>query len=150
MKTKGGREAVGAALGAVPSGLFVLVCEDDYAVVSWVQQAGFEPPAISVALKHERAVAGKVLAGKPFVLSVLPAGAVALSKPFLAGNAAGVQAALDEHGVMHGAVGYLRCRYRSHTSSGDHDVVVAEVTEGARLLPDQKPHVHQRRNGWQY
>ncbi len=150
MSAKTEKPTVGTVLGALPSGLFVLACDGDYSVVSWVQQAGFSPPAISVALAHGRAVATSVLAGKPFTLSALPDGALAMCKPFLAGDAAGAKAALDEHGVVRGALGWLKCRHRAHTHSGDHDVIVAEVLDGARLLPHAKPYVHLRRDGSRY
>lgn len=150
MNANAANAAVGAVLGAVPSGLYVLVCGGEYAVVSWVQQAGFAPPAISVALNRERAVARGVLGGALFMLSALPEGGLALAKPFLAGDAAGVQAALDDQQIVRGALAWLRCRYRTHARSGDHEIIVADVLDGARLVADAKPYVHLRRNGFNY
>lgn len=144
------RDAVGAVLAGLPSGLGVLVCGDDYSVVSWVQQAGFEPPAISVAVRHGRAVSASMQAGIEFTLSLVPEGAVKLTKPFLSGDRAHAMAELDERGVVRGALGWLRCRYLGQASSGDHDVMVGEVVAGERLLPDVKPYVHVRRDGFRY
>src|SRR4051794_13241966 len=66
------------ALGRVPSGLFILTVGNGEhgtgALVSWVQQCSFDPPAISVALKHGRALAGLLTNDEPFVLNQLAVG----------------------------------------------------------------------------
>ena len=46
-------------LGRIPSGVFVLTCGDGAGnmtgmLASWVQQAAFEPPMISVGVKNGR------------------------------------------------------------------------------------------------
>ena len=49
-----------SVLGRVPSGLFILTLrhnnEETGMLTSWVMQAGFEPPMVTVALKHGRHV----------------------------------------------------------------------------------------------
>src|SRR5947209_1057315 len=64
-----------AALGRVPSGLFVLTVrhgEDETGVLtSWVQQCSFEPPQITVALKHGREVSDWLEPDTAFILNVL-------------------------------------------------------------------------------
>jgi len=120
-------------------------------VVSWVQQAGFEPPMITLALRHGRGAAEGVLARKPFTLSVLPEDGIRLAKPFFAGDHAGVVSMLDGQGTLKGAHAWLRCEYERHISSGDHHVVLANVLEGS-LFPRQgsKPLVHLRKDGFRY
>ena len=63
------------ALGRVPSGIFVLTCRDDerdYAMLaSWVQQASFEPPSVSVAIASGRPIGQLLADSRPFVLNVL-------------------------------------------------------------------------------
>ena len=40
-------------------------------LASWVQQAGFDPPAITVAIKKGRYVVDWINDGAPFVVNVL-------------------------------------------------------------------------------
>ena len=145
------KEQIAPALGSLPSGLYVLACGEDFAVVSWVQQAGFEPPMITLALRHGRGAAEGVLARKPFTLSVLPEDGIRLAKPFFAGDRAGVASMLDEQGALKGAHAWLRCEYERHISSGDHHVVLANVSEGSPpLRQGSRPLVHLRKDGFRY
>src|SRR5689334_19879486 len=67
--------AVAAVLGKVPSGLFILTVrhgdQETGMLASWVMQAGFEPPMVSVAVKQGRYVGEWLTAGTPFVLNAL-------------------------------------------------------------------------------
>src|SRR4028118_903064 len=51
---------LGQALGRVPSGLYILTVRHDGKatgmLASWVQQAGFEPPMVTVAVNADRYV----------------------------------------------------------------------------------------------
>ncbi|MDZ4815271.1 MAG: flavin reductase family protein [Verrucomicrobiota bacterium] len=137
------------AIGALPASLYVLTCEGEYAIVSWVQQAGFVPPMISLALKHGRGVGEKIMAGSPFHLSILPENGMKLAKPFFSSDAPGISAALDLE-VLKDAHGYLQCKYVRHTESGDHSIVIAEVLTGKLLGKSEKPHIHLRKDGLKY
>ena len=68
-------EGLAAALGKVPSGLFVLTArngDDEVGMLaSWVQQCSFEPPQISVALKQGREVHAWLTDGAAFTLNIL-------------------------------------------------------------------------------
>src|SRR5918999_987649 len=48
------KQTVGKALGRVPSGVFILTAahngESAAMMASWVQQAAFDPPAVSIAM----------------------------------------------------------------------------------------------------
>ena len=88
---------LGAALGRVPSGLFILTVRGDDGratgmLASWVQQAGFEPPMVSVALHKDRYVADWVRAAGRFVLNQVPAGNKTLLRHFGKGFDPGVPA----------------------------------------------------------
>ena len=67
-----------AALGRVPSGLFVLTVARDSVetgmLASWVQQCSFQPPQITVAVQRGREIAGLLTPGSSFTLNVLEAG----------------------------------------------------------------------------
>lgn len=65
-------------LGKIPGGLFVLTAytitsegEPEGALVSWVQQAGFEPPMLTVCLKPERPIFERIQAMGGAVLNFL-------------------------------------------------------------------------------
>ena len=64
-----------SVLGRVPSGIFILTAgSGDRAtgmLASWVMQAGFEPPMVSVAVKKERYLADWISEGQPFVLNLV-------------------------------------------------------------------------------
>ena len=62
-------------LGRVPSGIFILTAgTGDRAtgmLASWVMQAGFDPPTVTVAVKLGRYVCAWIGDGEPFVLNVV-------------------------------------------------------------------------------
>ncbi|HTL28205.1 MAG TPA: flavin reductase, partial [Tepidisphaeraceae bacterium] len=68
------KHSIGKALGRVPSGVFILTARhSDQAsamMASWVQQASFHPPTVSIALAKDRPIAEIIRASKQCVLSV--------------------------------------------------------------------------------
>jgi flavin reductase (DIM6/NTAB) family NADH-FMN oxidoreductase RutF len=46
-------------------------------------------------------------------------------------------------------LGYFECRAKTHIDSGDHRIILAEVTHGD-MNNDQPPYVHVRKNGLRY
>ena len=62
-------------LGRVPSGVFILTigtgARSTGMLTSWVMQAAFEPPMVSVAVKLGRYVCDWLTAGEPFVLNLV-------------------------------------------------------------------------------
>src|SRR5215213_9889488 len=73
-------------LGRVTSGIFILtIGEDDRAtgmLASWVMQAGFDPPMVTVAVRQGRYVADWLTSGEPFVLNLVGEGQKHLLKHF--------------------------------------------------------------------
>jgi flavin reductase (DIM6/NTAB) family NADH-FMN oxidoreductase RutF len=150
-----------AVLGKVPSGLFILtVRHDDQEtgmLASWVMQAGFEPPMVSVAVKQGRYVEQWLSGGSPFVLNALGENHKSLLSHFGRGFEPG-EAAFNGLNVVRTAggipaladtLGYLECRPKGHVDSSDHRVFLAEVTAGT-LASDVSPYVHIRKNGLKY
>src|SRR5881396_183780 len=82
-----------AILGRIPSGVYVLTVrsgeQETGMLASWVMQAGFEPPTVSVAVKKGRYVADWLHAGRPFVLNVVPHGQAKTLQHFGRGFAPG-------------------------------------------------------------
>ena len=150
-----------AALGRVPSGLFVVTVRhgkhETGMLASWVQQCSFDPPQVSVAVNKERDVLDSLTDGALFVLNILPEGGKALVAHFGKGFARGEPAFTDlevarERGtppVLLASHAYLVCRVVGRADGGDHALVIARVTAGA-VLHDGKPTVHVRKNGLRY
>src|SRR5262245_44537847 len=83
-------------LGRVPSGIFILTVGSGTRatgmLASWVMQAGFEPPMVSVAVKLGRYVCDWITEGQPFVLNVVGESQKDLLKHFAKGFEPGAAA----------------------------------------------------------
>jgi flavin reductase (DIM6/NTAB) family NADH-FMN oxidoreductase RutF len=154
-------ESLAAALGRIPSGLFVLTAghghDETGMLASWVQQCSFDPPQVSVAVNKGRGLLDWLADGAAFVLNVLPEGGKSLvahfGKGFAPGEPAfeGLEVRRDRElpPVLLGAHAYLVCRVTGRLDAGDHVLVIGRVTAGA-VLHDGKPTVHTRKNGLRY
>ena len=148
-------------LGRVASGVYILtVGQEGRAtgmLASWVMQAGFEPPMVTVAVRLDRYVADWLTAGEPFVLNVVADGQKHLLKHFGKGFEpgqpafTGLETLLCDNGVpgLADAVGRLECERASHQDSGDHRIFLARVVRG-ELANDAAPMVHIRKTGANY
>jgi 3-hydroxy-9,10-secoandrosta-1,3,5(10)-triene-9,17-dione monooxygenase reductase component len=153
---------IGQALGKIPSGLYILtVRHEGHAtgmLVSWVQQAGFEPPMITAAVGTKRYVADWVASSRKFTLNQLPVGSKALIRHFGRGFAAdapafeGVAVRDGAQGgpVLEAALSFLDAEVVGELASGDHRVFLARVVAGALINPAAEPLVHLRANGFHY
>ena len=150
-----------SVLGRVPSGLFILTLrhnnEETGMLTSWVMQAGFEPPMVTVALKHGRHVTDWIAEGAPFVLNLLAENHKSLISHFGRGFQRGEEAlaglkvirTADGMPALGEALGYLECRPKGHVDSGDHRVFMAEMTLG-HMAAEGEPYIHVRKNGLKY
>jgi flavin reductase (DIM6/NTAB) family NADH-FMN oxidoreductase RutF len=151
-----------AALGRVPSGLFILtVRHGDRAtgmLASWVQQAGFEPPMLTVALQKDRFVADWVRSSGRFVLNQVPAGNKSLLRHFAKGFAPadlafkGVAIAQEilAGPVLAESLGHLEVERKDEVSGGDHVVILGRIVGGGLIHPEAQPMIHVRRSGLHY
>jgi flavin reductase (DIM6/NTAB) family NADH-FMN oxidoreductase RutF len=149
-------------LGRVPSGIFVLTVGTGPRATgmlsSWVMQAGFEPPMVSVAVKLGRSVCDWITAGEPFVLNLVGKSQNDLLKHFSRGFAPdepafdGLAVAPCRRGVpiLNDAVGHLECEPVRHVDSGDHRVFLAKVVRGRLNDDDTEPMIHVRKSGAKY
>jgi flavin reductase (DIM6/NTAB) family NADH-FMN oxidoreductase RutF len=154
-------ETLAAALGRIPSGLFVLTARDGVRetglLASWVQQCSFDPPQVSVAIRKGRDVLDWLRDGAVFVVNIIPEGGKALvahfGKGFEPGESAfeGVDVRRDGETppVLLASHAYVACRVVSRIDAGDHVLVIGRVERGA-VLHDGKPTVHVRKNGLRY
>lgn len=150
------------ALARIPSGLFVLTAgrgEASAAVlVSFVQQVGFDPPAVSVAVKKGRDHLLRLLrVERAFCLSVLAEGDKALLGHFAAGFPEGTDpfAGIDTERAANGvpflrtACAHLACELTGEADWSDHLLLCGRVL-GGDATRDRKPWVHLRKNGLGY
>ncbi len=154
-------ERIAPILGRVPSGIFILTVkngeQETGMLASWVQQAGFEPPMLTLAVKKGRYVADWLQRGLPFALNLVGAGHGGLVKHFAKGFDPGAPAFegleidRNEAGVplLHGTVGWLECEPAGSLESGDHHVFLARVADG-QFRENDKPMIHIRRDGMKY
>ena len=159
--TESVNENIGAALGRIPSGLFILTTQWEEhrggMLVSWVQQVCFQPPMISVALAKGRSIIPLITCSRQFGLCQLSRSEKTLLRKF-----AGVIKddedpflGLDliktsKLPILAGALSYLECEVASHIDvDGDHELFVGRVVAGAAITDDE-PIVHLRDNGFKY
>jgi flavin reductase (DIM6/NTAB) family NADH-FMN oxidoreductase RutF len=150
-----------AALGRIPSGLFILTARRDEAetgmLASWAQQCSFTPPLLSVALQQGRGMAGWLTDDSWFTLNILDDTQTDMIAHFGKGFApgeeafAGLAVERPESGgpVLSEALAYLECRVRSRCPAGDHVLFVGECVRG-RLLGEGQPMTHVRKSGFHY
>ena len=156
------KKAFDPVLGRVPSGIFILtvgVGERATGMLSsWVMQAGFEPPMVSVAVKLGRYVCDWLSEGQPFVLNLVGESQTDLVKHFGKGFEPGAPA-FNGVAIAHCArgvpvltetLGHLECEPVRHEDSGDHRVFLARVVRGKLRHADAQPMVHVRRSGANY
>lgn len=152
---------IALALGRIPSGIFILTAahagEQTGMLASWVMQAGFDPPTLSVAVARKRYLAEWLSQGAAFGLSIVGHNDRALLKHFGRGFEQG-QNAFEGLALEHGpsgtplladALATLECRPTGHLDTGDHRLFVAEILWG-RVQEGVEPLVHLRRNGLGY
>ena len=154
------RKGMLAALGRVPSGLFILTIRHGDAetgmLASWVQQCSFDPPQLTVAVKRERDLAAWLTEGAAFTVNVLDDTQtdmiVHFGRGFAAGEPAftGLEVERTEHGpVLSEALACLACRVAARCAAGDHDLIVGRVV-GGRMLGEGQPMIHVRKSGLHY
>lgn len=154
------RATIGTAIGRIPSGCSILTVEHagraTGVLVSWVQQASFDPPCLTVCLKHGRPAGALVDQSRRFVLSLVGEDPTAIFKHFAKGFSleedafAGLAVTAGEFGPMiDDCIAHIGCEVREKVEAGDHDVYIAEV-KAAAAQPGAAPYVHLRKSGFNY
>lgn len=156
------RKGVGSAIGRIPSGLFILTArhEDRRAgtLVSWVQQVGFEPPMVSVAVAKDRPILSMVSGSRYFGLCQLREDDKVLLRKFAGGCDPGEDPFLGVDlvsktqtvvPILANVLAYLECEVKVHVDAdSDHDIFVGKVLRGSCC--DGQPFIHVRENGFRY
>ena len=128
-------------------------------LASWVSQASFSPPGLTVAVARDRAVEALLHVEDVFVLNVLAAGRETgpmkqFLQPFAPGadRFAGLELAESPSGqpLLPEGLAWLECCVRQRMECGDHWLLYAEAQAGALLDATATTAVHQRRSGAHY
>jgi flavorubredoxin/flavin reductase (DIM6/NTAB) family NADH-FMN oxidoreductase RutF len=126
---------------------------------SWVSQATFDPPGISLAITKDRAVETLLYPGSKFVLNVIGEGnqqdyVKHFRKSFAPGEdrfSSFPTASADNGGIiLTDAIAYIECSASKRMECGDHWVIYATVDNGKLLQTDTVTAIHRRKAGNHY
>jgi len=156
------KQTVGKALGRIPSGVFVLTAAHenrrDAMLASWVQQVGFDPPAISIAVAKGRPIVDLMKKAPVFALSIAPEGDTMLMKKYARGIKPGddpfdgIETFTTPGGAIaiQSALAWIECKLLQVCDfHGDHELIIAQTTDGAILRPGAS-FTHLRGSGFHY
>lgn len=151
------------AVGRLVGSLSVVTAKQDNVssamLASWVSQATFTPPGLTVAVAKERAIEALTHSGNHFVLNLLAEDKhLGLMKHFLKpfrpaeDRFEGVETQEAQNGspILSDALAYLECRVANRMECGDHWLVYAIVESGNVLDANAKTAVHHRKTGTHY
>ncbi|WP_138499578.1 diflavin flavoprotein [Nostoc sp. PA-18-2419] len=151
------------AVGRIVGSLCVLTAKQEdissAMLASWVSQASFNPPGLTIAVAKDRAVETLTHSGNKFVLNILKEdNHLGLMKHFLKpfgpgqDRFAGVAAQEAQNGspILNDALAYLECSVQNRMESGDHWLVYATIDHGKLLDIDGVTAVHHRKSATHY
>lgn len=157
------RSAVASALGAIPSGRFVLTAAHEDrrlgVLVGWVQQVCFEPPMVSISIRKGTPIMPLISESRSFALCQLAADDRVLARkfggqidlgddPFLGQQL--IKPLIPKLPILSAARSFLECELVCHMDvEGDHDLFVGTV-RNAGHHPPFEPAIHLRENGLEY
>ncbi len=156
------KDRVAPALGQITSGLFIAtatVGEEPIGMLcSFVEQASFQPPMLTIALAPDRRLveAFTLDERKLLGLNILSTDNQGLIGPFANPNNEdpfqGVPLVKNSYHLpqLERALAFLVCEYRQEMIAGDHHVYLFEVLDGELTDADAEPVMRVRRNGFTY
>jgi flavin reductase (DIM6/NTAB) family NADH-FMN oxidoreductase RutF len=159
------RDTIGPVLGRTPSGLFILTARgpdgtETGMLASWVQQASFDPPMMTVAVNRKRYLNDWLTSGAAVALNLLGESHKSLLGHFARGFEPGAPAfegiavvrTPGGNPALAAALGWLEGRVVGRLETGDHVVYSVELSAAGSgsALETEKPWVHIRKNGFNY
>ncbi|MDB4507848.1 flavin reductase family protein [bacterium] len=156
------KDRVAPALGQITSGLFIATATVDEEPIgmlcSFVEQASFHPPMVTMALTPDRRLVEAFTFGncKQVGLNILSTNNQNLIGPFANPNNEDpfedVLLVENSHQLpqLERALAFLVCEYRQEMIAGDHHVYLFEVLDGELIDADAEPIMRVRRNGFTY
>lgn len=158
-------EAIGPVLGRTPSGVYILTARNSDgletgALISWVQQASFSPPMVTIAINQKRYLRDWLAASPQVILNLVGESQKQFLKHFGAGFAPeapafeGLSVSRSESGlpILVDAMGHLEGVVRSQLETGDHMIYAVEIIGGGcgAAFGESRPMVHIRKSGFNY
>jgi flavorubredoxin/flavin reductase (DIM6/NTAB) family NADH-FMN oxidoreductase RutF len=156
-------DRVAQAVGRVVGSLSIVTAQQNEVasamLASWVSQATFSPPGLTVAVAKERAIESLMHNGGKFVLNVLEQGKHISTmkhflKPFAPGEDrfVGLQTTAAENGcqILADSLAYLECTVESRMECGDHWLLYATVDRGLVQNNTGVTAIHHRKSGTHY
>ncbi len=158
-------DQIAAVLGRTPSGLFIVTArnaagQETGLLASWVQQAAFDPPAVTVAVNRKRYLHTWLADSPRLAFNLLGES----QKTFLGHFGKGFEP--DEPAfeglhidrspaglpVLSDALGWMEGNVVGHLEAGDHIIYLVQLTaaKAGHDLDAHKPWVHIRKNGLGY
>lgn len=156
------KERVGTAIGRMATGVYVVTIEDadgkDGMLATWVMQAAFSPPTVTVAVNVEREFLPRVKKNSKVTISILAKTNNDIfknfAKPYQEGmdRFAGLNLLKDHAGppAFADCIAYIDANVAHMVDAGDHKIMVCHITDGRAMNKDLEPMVHLRNNGFQY
>ena len=151
------------AMGRLSGGLYIITATkgdvSSAMLASWVSQASFEPPGLTIAVAKDRAIESLMQVGDSFILNILEEGKYqTLMKHFLkrfkpgAERFAGINTQTANNGspILNDALAYLECEVSSRMECSDHWIVYSKVDLGRVSNPEGLTAVHHRKVGNHY
>ncbi len=153
------KETLGKAIGKIASGLYVVTTgsgeQKQGFLASWIMQASFEPPMLTVAVQKDRDILKLIEENKRFVVNVLSDSNSNLMGKFAKYSPEQFQdvpAYENDHGVvLKDTVAFMACDLvRVWSEGGDHVLLVGQIVDGEVMNADLQPWTHLRKNGFSY
>lgn len=131
-------------LRMIPYGLYVLTSQGDpvgAGTINWVSQMSFDPPLVTMGVKKDTRNFANIKAGGAMALSFLGSGQGDLAFAFFGDadvdgdsfvskeNRYGYDASPSGAPILTDAPGWVDLKLVDSVETGDHAVIVAEVTE---------------------
>lgn len=152
---------VAAALGRIPSGIFILTVRANDRqtgmLASWVMQASFDPPMFTVAVRKTRYLVDWLKGGARVALNILSSDEKNMIAHFGRGFQPDENAFADvellpapsDVPILAEALGFLSGPVQNSLETGDH-LVFSVLVEDGRILKGGSPMIHVRKNGMNY
>ncbi len=155
------------ALGKIVGSLSILTAQkteeesniSSAMVASWISQASFSPPGITIAVAKDRAVESLLHNDDSFALNILNEDDYQKSlkqflQPFPPGanrlSGLNLLSTPGEQPILPEALAWLECSVKQRMECGDHWLIYAEVLHGKVLNQNGITAVHHRRTGASY
>lgn len=150
-------QAVGRIIGSL---CVVTVRKEDVTtamLASWVSQASFSPPGLTVAVAKDRAIETYLQEGDYFILNILEQGKKTerhFFKQFAPGEdrLTDLETTISPQGapILSDSLAYIECQVSQRMECGDHWLVYGTATTGKVLQANGLTAIHYRKSGHHY